>query len=199
MQKIIYKGAVMPNLANRSRATTHHTLLGQSARIAIAVALLTLSAKVQVPFWLVPMTLQVAAVLTIAATMGFRLGTASFGAYLAAGVAGLPVFAGTPEKGIGLAYMVGPTGGYLAGFFIATALVGLAADRLPRLAILPAMLAGLAAIYAAGLAWLATFVPASKLLAAGFTPFIAGDLVKLVLAATIALSLPVAWRTKIKG
>lgn len=175
------------------------TLQGQLIRIATGIALLTVSAKVQVPFWPVPMTLQVAALMMIAAAYGLRLGTATMAGYLIAGAVGLPVFAGTPEKGIGLAYMLGGTGGYLVGFLVATAIVGFAADRLPKLALWPAMLAGLAAIYALGLAWLAQFAPEGKLLAWGFTPFIAGDLVKITLAAVLVVGAPAAWRHKIRG
>lgn len=178
-----------------------HTLSfpGQLIRVAAGVALLTVSAKIQVPFWPVPMTLQVCALMMIAAAYGLRLGTATMTAYLVAGAVGLPVFAGTPEKGIGLAYMLGGTGGYLAGFLAATAIVGFAADRLPKLALWPAMVVGLAAIYALGLGWLAQFAPEGKLLAWGFTPFIAGDMVKITLAAVLVLGAPAALLSKIRG
>ena len=76
--------------------------IGNVAKIALAVGLITLSAKITVPFWPVPMTMQVAAILLIAGLGGLRFGVTSVGAYLAVGAAGLPVFAGTPEKGIGL-------------------------------------------------------------------------------------------------
>ncbi|MEC7962818.1 MAG: biotin transporter BioY [Pseudomonadota bacterium] len=180
-------------------SATSLSLTDQVIRVATGVALLTVSAKVQVPFWPVPMTLQVAALMMIAATYGMRLGTSTMAAYLAAGAAGLPVFAGTPEKGIGLAYMMGTSGGYLAGFLVATVIVGYAADKLPKMALWPAMLAGLAAIYALGLAWLAQFAPDGKLLAWGFTPFIAGDLVKITLAAVVVLGAPAALIAKIRG
>lgn len=180
-------------------SATSLSLTDQVIRVATGVALLTVSAKVQVPFWPVPMTLQVAALMMIAATYGMRLGTSTMAAYLAAGAAGLPVFAGTPEKGIGLAYMMGTSGGYLAGFLVAMVIVGYAADKLPKMALWPAMLAGLAAIYALGLAWLAQFAPDGKLLAWGFTPFIAGDLVKITLAAVVVLGAPAALIAKIRG
>ena len=89
--------------------------------IALAgAALITLGAKVQIPFWPVPMTLHTLAVFTLAAALGPRAGIAAMATYLAAGAAGLPVFSGTPERGIGLAYMVGPTGGYLLGYLVAS-------------------------------------------------------------------------------
>ena len=86
----------------------------QGLGLALAgAALITLGAKVQIPFWPVPMTLHTLSVFLVALTLGPRLGLAAMAAYLGAGAAGLPVFSGTPERGIGLSYMVGPTGGYL--------------------------------------------------------------------------------------
>jgi len=170
------------------------------ARVALAVGLLTLSAKITIPFYPVPMTMQVAAVLLIAGMGGLRFGAASLAAYLAAGASGLPVFAGTPEKGIGIAYMVGPTGGYLVGFLLAACLVGWAVDRFGSKKSAPfAMTAGLALIYAAGLIWLAQFVPSDKLLEFGLTPFLLGDVMKVALAAILTLIAPVAVKRWIKG
>ena len=79
----------------------------------VGTVLLTLSAKIQVPFYPVPMTMQTFMVLTLGMAYGWRLGGATLALYLAEGAIGLPVFAGTPEKGIGLVYMMGGTGGYL--------------------------------------------------------------------------------------
>ncbi|MBU3030159.1 biotin transporter BioY [Paracoccus marinaquae] len=151
-----------------------------------AAALITLSAKTQVPFWPVPMTLQTMAVLAIAVVLGPRLGLAAMLAYLGAGAAGLPVFAGSPERGIGLAYMAGPTGGFLIGMLLAMAVTGWLAQGRGIAGRTLAMLAGLAVTYLLGLAWLSAFVPADRLLAAGFTPFILGDLVKVAIA-TLAI------------
>lgn len=145
-------------------------------------ALLTLSAKVQVPFWPVPMTLQTMAVMLIATVMGPRLAVASFLAYLGAGMAGLPVFAGSPERGIGLAYIMGPTGGFLIGMLLMSAVTGALSQGRGLLGRTGGMLAGSAVVYAAGLAWLSAFVPADKLIAVGLAPFILGDLVKIAAA-----------------
>ena len=172
---------------------------GQTIRVVMGILLLTASAKVQVPFWPVPMTLQVAAVMAISAAFGMRLGSTTVIGYMVAGAVGLPVFAGTPEKGIGLAYMMGGTGGYLLGFVVASAIVGWVADNLRKLFLVPAMLAGLVAIYALGLGWLAQFVPADKVLVYGFSPFIVGDLVKIALAAVIVIGLPTGLMQKIRG
>ncbi|RHZ93551.1 biotin transporter BioY [Cereibacter sphaeroides] len=157
--------------------------LGRELALAlIGAALITLGAKIQIPFWPVPMTLHSLAVFFLAAALGPRLGFAAMAAYLAAGAMGLPVFSGSPERGIGLAYMVGPTGGYLAGYLLGAGLGGRLAEGRGAFGRFLAMLAGLTVVYATGLAWLAHFVPTSSLLAAGFLPFILGDLVKLALA-----------------
>lgn len=159
------------------------------------VALITLSAKINIPFYPVPMTMQTLAVLLVGAAYGPRLGGATVLAYLAAGAMGLPVFAGTPAKGIGIAYMMGPTGGYLAGFFVAAVVVGLLAERgfdksLLRTGL--AMLVGTAIIFAFGLLWLGTLLGWDKpILEWGFTPFLYGAVLKIALGAAI---LPAAWK-----
>lgn len=166
-------------------------VLARQILIAVAgTAVMTLAARIQIPFWPVPMTLQVLAVMTFAVTLGPRMATAIFATYLAAGVAGLPVFAGTPERGIGLAYMVGPTGGYLAGFLIASGLTGWLAQGRGMLGQTMAMLAGLAVTYAFGLIWLGQFVPMEKIVAVGMAPFLPGDLVKIALVALGARLIP---------
>ena len=158
----------------------------QGLGLALAgAALITLGAKVQIPFWPVPMTLHTLSVFLVALTLGPRLGLAAMAAYLGAGAAGLPVFSGTPERGIGLSYMVGPTSGYLLGYLVAAGLTGWLAMGRGWIGRVLAMLAGLTVVYAGGLAWLALFVPAPKLLAAGLTPFLLGDVVKVLLVATL--------------
>ena len=147
------------------------------------------SAKVQVPFWPVPMTMQTAVVLLVGAFYGPQLGAAAIALYLAEGAAGLPVFSGTPERGIALAYMVGPTGGYLVGFVLAAALVGWGLTRTRRpFAIIGVMVAGAILIEAVGVAWLAVLIGPAKAIRLGFLPFVAGDALKAALAATITLS-----------
>ena len=162
--------------------------------VIAGTALITLSAKVNIPFYPVPMTMQVFAILVIAMAYGFRLGAATLALYLVEGAMGLPVFAGTPEKGIGLAYLLGPTGGYLLGFLFAAMLVGWLAergfDRSPLKASI-AMLAGNIAIYVPGLLWLGGLVGWDKpVLAWGLYPFLLGDLFKIVLGAAL---LPGVW------
>ncbi|PYB73333.1 biotin transporter BioY [Rhizobium wuzhouense] len=179
----------MSEMMSAQRLNTE-TLARRIAIVIVGAALMTLAAKTQVPFWPVPMTLQVVAVMGFAVLLGPRLATGICLAYLAAGAAGLPVFSGSPERGIGLAYMMGPTGGYLAGFLIVSWLVGALSSGRGLIGQIGAMLAGLVVVYACGLAWLAIYVPAAKLLAAGLLPFLPGDIVKIavVAAATALLS-----------
>jgi biotin transport system substrate-specific component len=156
--------------------------------------LLWLSAKIQIPFWPVPMTMQTFVILVLGMAYGWKLGAATMLLYLAEGAIGLPVFAGTPERGIGIAYMAGPTGGYLAGFVLGAALCGFLAERgwdrsWWRTAI--AMSAGHAVIFVLGFAWLAYLIGAEKAYAAGVAPFYAATVAKTALA---VLALPLAWK-----
>jgi biotin transport system substrate-specific component len=162
--------------------------------VVVGVCVLTLSAKIQVPFWPVPMTLQTLAVLMLAMGYGARLGAATVVAYLIAGSAGLPVFAGTPERGIGLAYMMGPTGGFLLGFVLAAWLAGMLAERgwdRSFLKCAAAMLIGHVVIFAAGLAWLTALMGAAKAIDIGLLPFLAASAVKIALGAAL---MPLLWR-----
>lgn len=148
-------------------------------------ALLALSAKLRMPFVPVPLTLQDFTVLLIGMSFGWRLGGATVLAYLAQGALGLPVFAGTPELGSGIPYMLGPTGGYLAGFLGAALLVGWLAergfDRRPFTVAL-AMTSGLALILLSGASWLARFLPTAEALAIGLFAFVPAALFKIALA-----------------
>lgn len=174
-------------MSTHSHSIPQGTSITKFAACTMAgAALITLGAKTQIPFWPVPMTLHTLAVFWIAVSFGPRLAFAAMATYLAAGAAGAPVFSGSPERGIGLAYMFGPTGGYLLGYLAAAGLIGWLARgaSLPRQAV--AMLVGLATVYALGLAWLGNFVPARELLAAGLTPFLAGDLLKIALVCALA-------------
>jgi biotin transport system substrate-specific component len=156
---------------------------------------LWLSAKMQVPFNPVPITMQTFVVLAMGMAFGWRLAAATVALYLAQGALGLPVFAGTPERGIGIAYLAGPTGGYLLGYLPAAALCGWLAERGWDRRIMTtalAMLAGNAVIYTFGLLWLGSVIGWDKpVIQLGLVPFIPGDLLKLALAAA---ALPLAWR-----
>lgn len=168
-------------------------LLAQGLLVVAGTLLLTLSAKTKVFLGPVDMSLQTLAMLLIAASFGARLGVATFLLYMAEGAMGLPVFQGTPEKGIGLAYMMGPTGGYLAGFVLMAAIVGYAADHgwdRSIIKLFSAMLAAEVVMMALGFAWLAVLIGADNAWTFGVAPFIVPDLVKVALAACLV---PAGW------
>lgn len=169
--------------------------LAIASLVAIAGSiLLTLSAKISIPFYPVPLTMTTFVVIGLGLALGSRLGSAAVALYLVQGALGLPVFAGTPEKGIGLAYMMGPTGGYLLGYLLAAFAAGTLAergmDRSPLSAFLAAIIAS-AIIYVPGVLWLgALFGWDQPILAWGLTPFILGDATKAALAAAV---FPATW------
>ena len=157
--------------------------LGVAGTVGLVVAgtaLLALSAHVQIPFWPVKLSLQSFVVLALALAYGGRMAAATVLAYLAEGALGLPVFQG----GAGLAYMAGPTGGYLAGFVLSAFVVGTLADRgglatWPRSVGLLAL--GVALIYLPGLAWLSVLFGPEKALSFGLLPFLPAEALKLAL------------------
>jgi biotin transport system substrate-specific component len=172
------------------------------AATLFAAALTAAASQISVPlpFTPVPFTLQPMIVLLGGVVLGPRLGMASQLVYLAAGVAGLPVFAFSPELPQGAARLLGPTGGYLMAYPFAAFVAGMLAtrgfDRRYLTSVL-AMAAGLAVIFAGGVTWLTLFAPGADgrslnaALAVGFYPFVIADAIKLCLAATV---MPVAWR-----
>jgi biotin transport system substrate-specific component len=145
--------------------------------------------------WPVPMTMQTLAMLAVVMTLGLHLGTGAVLTYLGAGAAGLPVFAG----GGGIAYLTGPTAGYLLGFIATAWVVGALADRgLTRrpLGALALALLGSAIVYACGVAWLSGFIGFDAAVRAGVLPFLPGDLVK---ALVLALALPALMRLVVRA
>lgn len=171
-----------------------------AARLAVQIglalagtAILTLSAKTKVVLGPVDLSMQTLAVLLIATAFGARLAVATLILYMIQGAMGLPVFQGTPEKGVGVLYMLGSTGGFLAGFVVMAAIVGWAADRgwdRNPLKLLGAMLVAEAVMMAMGFGWLANLIGVEKAWQFGVLPFIVPDLVKVGLAAALA---PAIW------
>jgi len=129
--------------------------------VVASAQLLWLSAKVQVPFYPVPMTMQTYAILVLAGLLGWKRGGMAVALYLAEGAMGLPVFAGTPEKGLGIAYMMGPTGGYLVGFVLAALVAGYFAQARGKLrfaSVSIGMVLAHLAVFVPGILWLATLM-----------------------------------------
>jgi biotin transport system substrate-specific component len=180
--------------------------------IFLGSIILTISAKIKVPFYPVPMTMQTFVVVLIGVTLGWKLGLATVFTYLFEGAIGIPVFAGTPEKGLGVAYLMGPTGGYLFGFLVATYVAGsfkydncfdsqkfkLAKENLPfflalRSAItLPykniiKLIFSVSFIYIFGLLWLGFLIGWDKpIFQLGAYPFLLAELFKMLILAYIA-------------
>jgi biotin transport system substrate-specific component len=170
-------------------------LMKDMALVALGIGALILSAHIRVPMWPVPVTMQTFAVLLIGAAYGARLSLVTILGYLALGASGVLVFAGDQA---GLAYMAGPTGGYLVGFAVAAALMGALARRgwdRTVAGMAGAMLLGNAVIYALGLGWMAVLFAGSKgfawVVQMGMVNFLPGDLLKLALAAML---MPLLWR-----
>ena len=152
--------------------------------------LLTISAKVKIPFYPVPMTMQTFVVLLMGITFGWRIGVASISLYLFEGVIGLPVFAGTPEKGVGLIYFTGPTMGYLIGFLFATFIAGYLNFKTNIFFIFIKLILSVSIIYIFGILWLGNLIGWDKpLLQLGVTPFLLAELFKISLLAVLAKKL----------
>jgi len=171
----------------------------RAAAVLFVTVLTIVAAQVSIPlpFTPVPFTLQPMVVLLGGAALGARLGMSSQVLYLAFGLAGLPVFAASPVLPQGFARLLGPTGGFLVSYPFAAFAAGYLAERgfdRRYLTSVVAMGAGLAIVFASGIAWMAWGVPHLGLaiaLRAGLVPFLPADIVKILLAATV---LPAAWR-----
>jgi biotin transport system substrate-specific component len=162
---------------------------------------MTLAAKIKVPFYPVPMTMQTLAALLIGAGLGWRLGSATVLLYLTHGFLGAPVFTNTPPAVAGPLYFVGPTAGFLFGMVVSAAIAGLAVERglarsLPML--FGALILAQAAVFGFGYLWLAQFAALAsgatglgfgRAFAAGVQPFLLGDLLKTAIAAGVITAL----------
>ncbi len=166
------------------------SIIGRLIVLVLGVAILSLSAHFKVPFYPVPMTLQTLVVLLIGMSYGLHLGGATILSYLLLGAFGAPVFSG----GVGFVYLVGPTGGYLVGFFVAAAVLGFLTERgMGQNWVTSAVLAviGTVIIYALGLSWLTSIIGFEKAVQFGLMPFVFGDCLKMVI---VTLSIPLAWK-----
>ena len=189
----LHQGSLRATVFPRSTALT------QALFVMGGVGFITLMAQVAIPVpgSPVPVTGQTLAVLLIGTTYGARLGVTTFATYLLAGIAGAPVFApSATSANHGIDRLLGATGGYLVGMFVASLLLGYLADRKADQKFktsFPALLLGDATIFFFGLTWLhfSLELSWSATIAAGLTPFIFGELLKIAITAT---SLPLIWR-----
>ena len=154
----------------------------------IGSIILAISSKIKIPFYPVPMTMQTLIVLVIGIGFGWKLGLATVSLYLFEGIIGLPVFSGSPEKGIGLIYFTGPTMGYLLGFLVAVYVSGkFIYDNNLILNFLKLMLAT-SFIYILGMSWLGSLIGWDKpIFQLGAQPFLLAELFKILIA-TLAIN-----------
>ena len=144
--------------------------------------LITISAKIKIPFYPVPMTMQTFVILLIGITYGYKIGLATVTLYLLEGIFGLPVFANSPEKGIGVAYFIGPTMGYLVGFLVAVYFAGLFKYDKGLINTFLNLIFSVSFIYILGIIWLGTLIGWDKpVFKFGAEPFLLAELFKILL------------------
>ena len=148
--------------------------------------ILTISAKLKIPFYPVPMTMQTFVVLFLGVAFGYKIGLATVGLYIFEGLIGLPVFSNSPEKGTGLVYFMGPTMGYLIGFLVATFLAGYFNFKTNLFLIFIKLAAIVSVIYILGILWLGNLIGWDKqIIQLGVTPFLLAELFKISLLSLI--------------
>ena len=151
---------------------------------------LTISAKIRIPFYPVPMTMQTFVVLFLGISFGYKIGLATVGLYLVEGIFGLPVFSNSPEKGIGWIYFTGPTMGYLIGFLLATFLAGYLNFKTNIIFVFFKLIISVSTIYILGVLWLGSLIGWDKpIIQLGITPFLLAELFKIFLLTIIGKQL----------
>jgi len=150
--------------------------------IFLGSILLTISSKIKIPFYPVPMTMQTFVVLFLGMSFGYKVGLATVSLYLVEGIIGLPVFSNSPEKGVGFVYFTGPTMGYLIGFLFATFLAGYFNFKGNILNNFIKLLISVSTIYILGVFWLGSLIGWDKpIIQLGVTPFLLAELFKVVI------------------
>jgi biotin transport system substrate-specific component len=155
--------------------------------ILLGSIVLAISSKVKIPFYPVPMTMQTFVVLLIGMSFGYKIGLATIGLYLIEGIAGLPVFSNSPERGVGLVYFTGPTMGYLIGFFSACFLASLIKTDDNYFIIFIKLILSVSTIYILGVLWLGTLIGWDKpIIQLGVVPFLLAEIFKIALLTILA-------------
>ena len=155
--------------------------------ILLGSIVLAISSKVKIPFYPVPMTMQTFVVLLIGMSFGYKIGLATIGLYLIEGIAGLPVFSNSPERGVGLVYFTGPTMGYLIGFFSACFLASLIKTDDNYFIIFIKLILSVSTIYILGVLWLGTLIGWDKpIIQLGVIPFLLAEIFKIGLLTILA-------------
>ena len=153
----------------------------------LGTLLLTISAKVKIPFYPVPMTMQTFVVLFLGVSFRYKIGLVTVGLYLFERIIGLPVFSNSPEKGIGLVYFTGPTMGYLVGFLGATFLAGYLNFKTNIISIFFKLILSVSVIYILGILWLGNLIGWDKpIIQLGASPFLLAELFKILILTLLA-------------
>ena len=155
--------------------------------IFLGSILLTVSSKIKIPFYPVPMTMQTFVVLFLGMSFGYKIGLATVSLYLLEGIIGLPVFSNSPEKGVGIIYFTGPTMGYLIGFLFATFLAGYFNFKVNVFYTFLKLIISVSVIYILGVFWLGNLIGWDKpIIQLGVTPFLLAELFKVSILAILA-------------
>jgi biotin transport system substrate-specific component len=155
--------------------------------IFLGTIALTISAKLKIPFYPVPMTMQTFVVLFLGLAFGYKIGLTTVGVYLLEGIIGIPVFSNSPEKGVGLVYFTGPTMGYLIGFLFAVFFAGYLNLKSNFFIVFSKLIFSVSIIYLFGVLWLGTLIGWDKpILELGVMPFLLAELFKICLLALLA-------------
>jgi len=155
--------------------------------IFLGSILLTISSKIKIPFYPVPMTMQTFVVLFLGMSFGYKIGLATVSLYLLEGIIGLPVFSNSPEKGVGIIYFTGPTMGYLIGFLFATFLAGYFNFKVNIFYTFLKLIISVSVIYILGVFWLGNLIGWDKpIIQLGVTPFLLAELFKVSILAILS-------------
>ena len=169
------------------KSITNQKIIKKISLIVIGSIILTLSAKIKIPFYPVPMTMQTFVVLFLGVSLGYKIALATVSLYLLEGILGLPVFSNSPEKGVGLVYFTGPTMGYLIGFLFAAFLSGYFNFRKNIFLIFLKLILSVSVIYLLGIIWLGTIIGWDKpIFELGAKPFLLAELFKILILTLIA-------------
>ena len=172
------------------KQNTQSQLIKSILVIFFGSIILAISAKVKIPFYPVPMTMQTFVVLLVGLSFGYKIALATVGLYLVEGIIGLPVFSNSPERGVGLVYFTGPTMGYLVGFLAACFLSSFISQKDNYLIIFLKLILSVSTIYILGILWLGTLIGWDKpIFELGVMPFLIAELFKITLLTVLSKKL----------
>ena len=169
------------------KQNTQSQIIKSALIIFLGSIVLAISAKIKIPFYPVPMTMQTFVVLFLGISLGYKVALATVGLYLLEGILGLPVFSNSPERGIGLAYFTGPTMGYLIGFLFACFFASFIKKNDNYLIIFLKLILSVSAIYILGILWLGALIGWDKpIFELGVMPFLIAEIFKITLLTVVA-------------